>query len=69
MAISFKKLLGQNEFWIFLFVVGWVALNWPMLAMAAGSSIGGVPAILIYIAFVWVLIILALYLFDRGYSG
>ncbi len=69
MAISLRKLLSQNEFWVFLFVIGWIMLNWPMLAMVVGSFIWDIPTILIYVALIWMLIILALYIYDRGYSG
>ncbi|MGI6015943.1 hypothetical protein [Methanothrix sp.] len=42
--------------------------NWPLLALADGSILLGVPAILIYVAAIWLLIIILLYLFDRGNS-
>jgi len=66
MAPSLKDLLGQKEFWIFIFVLGWVLLNWPLIDLASGYVIIGTPALLIYIASIWIFIILALYLFDRG---
>jgi len=66
MAPSSKDLLGQKEFWIFIFVLGWVLLNWPLIDLASGYVIIGTPALLIYIASIWLFIILALYLFDRG---
>ncbi|VVB68788.1 Uncharacterised protein [uncultured archaeon] len=69
MALSFKDLLLQNEFWTFLFVLGWVLFNWPMLTLTVGNSIMGIPAILVYIALIWLMIILVLYLFDRRSSG
>jgi hypothetical protein len=65
MALSLRDLLGQKEFWIFLFAAGWVLLNWPLINLAEGFVWMGVPAILIYIASIWLLLILALYLFDR----
>jgi NADH:ubiquinone oxidoreductase subunit 6 (subunit J) len=65
MALSLKDLLSQNEFWALVFVFGWVSLNWPMLTLAANATILGVPAILVYLGTVWVLIILALFIFDR----
>jgi NADH:ubiquinone oxidoreductase subunit 6 (subunit J) len=68
MALSIKNLLRQNEFWVFLFVLGLVLLNWPMLTLAVKSTVWGMPAILVYVASVWLLIILLLYLFDRGSS-
>jgi hypothetical protein len=66
MPLSFDDLLGQKEFWALLFVLGWLLLNWPLLSLAAGHALAGVPAVLIYITAVWLAIILMLYLFDRG---
>jgi len=66
MALSLQDLLGQKEFWVFLFAAGWVLLNWPLITLASGYVIMGMPAILVYIAMIWLLFILALYLFDRG---
>ncbi len=68
MALFTKDLLWQNEFWAFLFIVGAVLLNWPMLTIVAGKNILGVPAILVYVTAIWLLIILITYLFDRGSS-
>lgn len=68
MAFSAKDLLWQNEFWAFLFIIGAVLLNWPMLTIVAGKNILGVPAILVYVTAIWLLIILITYMFDRGYS-
>jgi hypothetical protein len=65
MELSIRDLLGQKEFWAFLFVLGWLLLNWPMLTLAEGFALMGVPAILLYITMVWLAIILMLYLFDR----
>jgi hypothetical protein len=65
MTHSLRDLLGQSEFWIFVFAAGWVLLNWPLIGLAEGLNWGGVPAILIYIASVWLLLTLAMYLFDR----
>ena len=64
MPLSFDDLLGQKEFWALLFALGWVLLNWPMLSLASGHAVAGVPAVLIYITAVWLTIILMLYLFD-----
>jgi hypothetical protein len=61
-----QDLLGQKEFWVFLFATGWVLLNWPLIEMARGYVIIGAPAILVYVALIWLFFILALYLFDRG---
>ncbi|MDD1760266.1 MAG: hypothetical protein LUQ44_06640 [Methanothrix sp.] len=69
MAPFFRDLFRQNEFWAFLFALGWVLLNWPLITVTAGSTVMGMPTILVYVALIWLLIILALYLFDRGYSG
>jgi TRAP-type C4-dicarboxylate transport system permease small subunit len=69
MALSFKDLLLQNEFWAFLFILGWVLFNWPMLTLTVGYSVMGIPAVLVYIALIWLTIILVLYLFDRRNSG
>ena len=69
MALSLRDLLSQNEFWALVFILGWVSLNWPMLTLAANATIMGVPAILVYVCAVWVMIILALYLFDRVSDG
>jgi len=66
MALSLQDLLGQKGFWIFLFAAGWVLLNWPLIKLASGYVIMGMPALLVYIAMIWLLLILALYLFDRG---
>ncbi len=68
MELSFRDLLGLKEFWAFLFVLGWLLLNWPMLTLAEGFALMGVPAILLYITTVWLVIILVLYLFDRRNS-
>jgi len=69
MAIALRDLFVQNEFWAFLFVLGWAALNWPMITMAKRSLLWGLPSVLVYVAAVWLVIILVLYLFDRRYSG
>ncbi len=69
MSLSLKGLLGQNDFWVLLFALGWVLLNWPMLALTLRSTLFGAPAILVYVTAVWLLIILILYLFDRRQSG
>jgi len=68
MELSFQDLLSQKEFWAFLFVLGWLLFNWPMLTMTEGYAVMGIPAILLYITAVWVAIILLLYLFDRRNS-
>lgn len=66
MALSIKDLLEQDETWVFLFLMGVALLNWPLLSLAAGKeNILGYPSILIYLALVWLLIILIAYLLDR----
>jgi NADH:ubiquinone oxidoreductase subunit 6 (subunit J) len=64
MALSLRDLLSQNEFWVLVFVLGWVSLNWPMLTLAANATVLGVPAILVYVCAIWLMIILALFIFD-----
>jgi hypothetical protein len=66
MTKSEQNLLGQKEFWIFLFVLGWVLFNWPLIELAYGWVLLGMPALLIYVVIIWLFFILALYLFDRG---
>ncbi len=63
---SINDLFSQKDFWIFLFILGWVLLNWPLLSLADGLILLGIPAILIHVAAIWLMIILLLYLFDRG---
>ena len=66
---SFRDLLSQKDFWILLFFLGWVLLNWPLLSLTNDIILLGMPAILIYISAVWLILILLMYLFDRGNSG
>lgn len=63
---SFNDLFRQKDFWVFIFVLGWMLLNWPLLSLTNGLFLLGMPAILIYIAAVWLMLILLMYLFDRG---
>lgn len=63
-----NDLLSQKDFWIFLFVLGLMLLNWPLLSLADGLILLNMPAILIYVAAVWLMIILLMYLFDRRNS-
>ena len=65
MTHSLRDLLGQSEIWIFVFAAGWVLLNWPLIDLAEGLAWRGMPAILIYIASVWLVLTLAMYLFER----
>jgi hypothetical protein len=66
MKHSLRDLLGQSEFWIFVFAAGWVLFNWPLINLAEGVAWGGMPAILIYIASIWLVLTLVMYLFERG---
>jgi len=66
---SFRDLLSQKDFWILLFFLGWVLLNWPLLSLTNDIILLGMPAILIYISAVWMILILLMYLFDRGNSS
>jgi hypothetical protein len=66
MAISTKDLLGQCETWVFLFLIGVALLNWPLLSLATRMvKIAGYPSILVYLATIWIMIIILAYLFDR----
>ena len=70
MALSIKDLFRQDETWVFLFLVGVALLNWPLLSLATGSAgVLGYPSILLYLALIWLLIILFAYLFDRRGSS
>ena len=66
MKHSLRDLLGQSEFWIFVFAAGWVLFNWPLINLAEGVAWVGMPAILIYIASIWLVLTLVMYLFERG---
>lgn len=66
---SLHELLNQKDFWIYIFVLGWVLLNWPLLSLTNGFALLGIPAILIYITAIWLTYILLMYLFDRGSSS
>ncbi|HPE64086.1 MAG TPA: hypothetical protein PLQ49_08275 [Methanothrix sp.] len=62
--------MEQDEFWILLFILGGVLLNWPMLSLVGGGDeTAGGFSILVYIISVWLLIILSAYLFDRWTSN
>jgi len=65
MASSLRDLLGQKEFLAYLFVVGWLLFNWPLIELGKDYSIMGMPGILVYVACVWMLLILALFIFER----
>ncbi|MGC9514358.1 hypothetical protein [Methanocrinis sp.] len=70
MTISRKDLMEQDEFWVLLFILGSVLLNWPILSLAAGGDeTSGRFSILVYIISVWLVIILSAYLFDRWTSN
>ena len=66
MTHSLRDLLGQSEFWIFVFAASWVLFNWPLINLAEGVAWRGMPAILIYIASIWLVLTLVMYLFERG---
>ena len=63
---SLNELFRQKDFWVFIFVLGWILLNWPLLSLTNGYFLLGMPAILLYTAAVWLMLILLMYLFDRG---
>lgn len=70
MTISRKDLMEQDEFWVLLFLLGGVLLNWPILSLVAGGDgTSGNFTTLVYIAIVWLLIILFALLFDRWTSN
>jgi hypothetical protein len=70
MSLSFNDLFMQDETWVFLFLMGVALLNWPLLSLATGIVVlFGYPSILLYLALVWLLIILFAYLFDRRDSS
>ena len=67
--IGREELLEQEEFWVLLFVLGGVLLNWPLLSLAAGKvRVLGYPLMLVYVLAVWLTIILWAYLFERWSS-
>jgi hypothetical protein len=62
--------MEQDEFWVLLFVLGSVLLNWPVLSLVSGGDeTPGSFSILVYIISVWLAIILFAYLFDRWTSN
>jgi hypothetical protein len=70
MTISRKDLMEQDEFWVLLFILGSVLLNWPILSLVAGGDeASGHLTILVYIISVWFMIVLFAYLFDRWTSN
>lgn len=69
MTLSREGLLDQPEFWILLFVLGTVLLNWPFLSLASpDDKVFGYPVRLVYLAVAWLLIISWAYLIDRRRS-
>ncbi len=70
MTTSRKDLMEQDEFWILLFILGSVLLNWPALSLVGGGDdpIGN-TAVLVYIISVWLSIILFAFLFERWTSN
>jgi hypothetical protein len=70
MTISRKDLMEQDEFWVLLFLLGGVLLNWPILSLVAGGDEpSGNFTILVYIIAVWLSIIVFAFLFDRWTSN
>jgi hypothetical protein len=66
MTISIGDLLGQDEFWVFLVVLGVALLNWPMLSLEANRGpLFGFPPLLIYISTVWLILIFFAFLFEK----
>jgi hypothetical protein len=62
--------MEQDEFWILLFIIGSVLLNWPALSLVGGADDPmGHAAILVYIVSVWLSIILLAFLFERWTSN
>jgi len=68
MASILQDLLGEKEFLAYLFVVGWLLLNWPLIELCKDHTILGMPGVLVYVACIWLLLILALFIFDRRNS-
>jgi heme/copper-type cytochrome/quinol oxidase subunit 4 len=64
--VSIRNLLKQQEFWIYVFVLGVILLNWPIIS-AATIKFGtpGITFVLFYLAAIWILIIILLFLFER----
>ncbi len=59
------RLLRQTELHVFLFVLGFISLNWPILSIFyGGSSVG----LFIYFLLIWSLIIVLLFLINRACS-
>jgi hypothetical protein len=59
------RLFRQTELHVFLFVLGFVSLNWPILSIFhGGSSVG----LFVYFLLVWSLIIVLLFLINRACS-
>ena len=65
MALSIRDLFQQKEFWIYLFLLGILLLNWPILSLTEGKSgILGLPLIFVYLTSIWLVIIILLFLFE-----
>ncbi|MDD1752792.1 MAG: hypothetical protein LUQ38_06875 [Methanotrichaceae archaeon] len=66
---SIRNLLRQQEFWIYVFVLGVILLNWPIISAAISKSSSlGVTFVLFYLAAIWILIIILLCLFEREFE-
>ncbi|NTW36002.1 MAG: hypothetical protein HGB17_07705 [Syntrophobacteraceae bacterium] len=60
------RLFRQTELHVFLFVLGFVSLNWPILSIFHGGSPVG---LFIYFFLVWSFIIVMLFLINRACSA
>jgi hypothetical protein len=69
MLSSLQDLLGKKEFQAYLFVAGWLLLNWPLIELGKDYRVMGMPGILVYVACIWMLLILALFIFERRDSS
>jgi hypothetical membrane protein len=56
-------MLRQVEFHIFLFVLLFILIDWPFLAISANH---GLPAVFSYLFVLWSLFILLLFLVSRA---
>lgn len=60
------RLLRQTELHVFLFVLGFISLNWPILSIFHSESPVG---IFIYFFLIWFLVIIILFLINRACSS
>lgn len=66
MKLSLDRLMEQNEFWVMVFIIVVLILNWPLLTIAGDFSVLGFPVKLIYLTAAWLLIVYIGYRFDKG---